>query len=368
MDETEYIAKYIEYFTPHHVLHPYLGFSLDPTSAPPFPLDEFGFLNEASPLSPPVPGNLRVAVTGGSVAMFLVVTYGDILRKEIASRFARPAQSIELVSLAHGGFKQPQQLMLLNLMLALGSKFDFVVNLDGFNEVALHPCENGLKGVDLTYPRQWYFVVEPFKSAEERLFAARIQEQKERTKALEEKLEKGKFSVLKPFIEMLKNAAVKKTMHLEDQFRTATFPDLSYQTKGRGRTYQNDEEMFSQLARIWRTSSALMNSVCRGNGITYHHFLQPNQYFEGTKTFTLEERTLLYQPDHPYRFGAEKGHAYLVQACAELAASGVPATNLSMVFRDVAETTYVDSCCHLNELGNRIVSAAIASALAQKSG
>src|SRR5438105_4905013 len=130
MDET------IDYFYAHHVLHPYIGFTLDPASAP-FPVDEFGFPNDLSPLSKAGPGALRVGVTGGSVAMFLVVNYGHILRDEIAVRFGRPAQTIELVNLAQGGYKQPQQLMTLNFLLMLGAKFDYLINLDGFNELAL---------------------------------------------------------------------------------------------------------------------------------------------------------------------------------------------------------------------------------------
>jgi hypothetical protein len=41
-----------------------------------------------------------------------------------------------------GGYKQPQQLMALNWFMALGGEFDIVINLDGFNDVALPALEN----------------------------------------------------------------------------------------------------------------------------------------------------------------------------------------------------------------------------------
>gem|GEM_PF-5957246 len=39
-------------------------------------------------------------------------------------------------------------------MLAKGKRFDLVVNLDGFNEVAFG-AENAERGVDPSYPRNW---------------------------------------------------------------------------------------------------------------------------------------------------------------------------------------------------------------------
>jgi hypothetical protein len=351
------------------VLHPYFGYTLDPTRTP-FPADEFGFPNTRSPLSPRDPDVLRIGVTGGSVAMFLAAKHGQLLRGEIAAALGKPVESTEIVNLAVGGYKQPQQVMVLSLMLALGAAFDVIVNLDGFNEVALHPCENGTKEVDASYPRNWYFRVDPFKSSAERLLAARIEVQRERMKLLDKELDRRSFAPARSMIRLGKRVAGRALQRLEDEFRRSTFPDLSYQSKGRGRTYSNDQEMFRQLAAIWKNSSALLDDMCRARSIQYYHFLQPNQYFPGTKQLTLEERALFYHDGHPFRFGAEKGYAYLVQACQELRASGIWAFDVSGIFRDVHDTMYIDACCHLNEAGNRRVSQQIASTMAQyqKSG
>ena len=64
-------------------------------------------------------------------------------------------KKIEIIRLAMSGYKQPQQLLALNFLLALGAEFDVIVNIDGYNEVALAVAENALSGVFVAYPRRW---------------------------------------------------------------------------------------------------------------------------------------------------------------------------------------------------------------------
>src|SRR5690606_21695101 len=60
-----------------------------------------------------------------------------------------------VVTLALGGYKQPQQVMAVNWLLSLGARVDVVVNVDGFNEVALPLAESGSVGTHPFYPRMW---------------------------------------------------------------------------------------------------------------------------------------------------------------------------------------------------------------------
>ena len=62
---------------------------------------------------------------------------------------------VRVHSLALGGFKQPQMLAALAYLMALGQRFDVVVELDGFNDVALSFSENKYKGTFPAYPRDW---------------------------------------------------------------------------------------------------------------------------------------------------------------------------------------------------------------------
>ena len=51
-----------------------------------------------------------------------------------------------------GGYKQPQQLLTLAYYISLGAEFDTVINIDGFNEVALPPIHNIPKNIYPFYP------------------------------------------------------------------------------------------------------------------------------------------------------------------------------------------------------------------------
>ncbi len=53
--------------------------------------------------------------------------------------------------MAHEGYKQPQQLLVLSYFLSIGQPFDLVINIDGFNEVALSPLNNQ-QNLDISMP------------------------------------------------------------------------------------------------------------------------------------------------------------------------------------------------------------------------
>jgi hypothetical protein len=53
------------------------------------------------------------------------------------------------------GWKQPQQPLALSYFLSLGAKYDVVMNLDGFNELALPFLNNLRAGVYPFFPRLW---------------------------------------------------------------------------------------------------------------------------------------------------------------------------------------------------------------------
>jgi hypothetical protein len=44
-------------------------------------------------------------------------------------------KEIVLLNFGSGGFRQPQQLLILTYFFLIGQRLDLVINLDGFNEV-----------------------------------------------------------------------------------------------------------------------------------------------------------------------------------------------------------------------------------------
>ncbi|MCP3901088.1 MAG: hypothetical protein GY707_15395, partial [Desulfobacteraceae bacterium] len=149
-----------------NVLHPYLGFTTtgnDRNKKCPDQgvCDQRARTYEDFPFTKSSEKNLIVAVIGGSFAHG--VSHGSssgLLENELKKipRFSN--KEIIVYHLSIGGYKQPQQLMKLNYFLSLGAEFDIVINVDGFNEIALPGVENLSKGVHPIFPRSWYYYVD----------------------------------------------------------------------------------------------------------------------------------------------------------------------------------------------------------------
>lgn len=85
------------------------------------------------PHTPESPETYIVAISGGSVAAQLTLDGAGRLIKGLESRGRR----VVILNFAQAGFKQPQQLIVVAYYLSLGQRLDAVINIDGFNEVAL---------------------------------------------------------------------------------------------------------------------------------------------------------------------------------------------------------------------------------------
>ncbi|HEV3458611.1 MAG TPA: hypothetical protein VHG32_18790 [Thermoanaerobaculia bacterium] len=151
------------------VLHPYLGYVLNPEIRvgrtpqgrivqPRITADGFIATADAPPSG--AAGEIEVALFGGSVAAFLCADGRTALLAGLAKFPGFAHQQLALRCFALGGYKQPQQLMALAYLLALGRKLDVVINLDGFNEVALAYGENWPARISPFYPRGWSTLVE----------------------------------------------------------------------------------------------------------------------------------------------------------------------------------------------------------------
>ena len=124
-------------------LHPYVGFVPAPVGRDG---TKKGILRHIRPRSE---GQRLVGVFGGSFAAG-VCRHG---RKTFENLLSEPGKRAVILCFAVAGYKQPQQLMMLTYFLSLGGVLDVVINIDGFNEVALPLVENTPKGVFPIYPR-----------------------------------------------------------------------------------------------------------------------------------------------------------------------------------------------------------------------
>ncbi len=357
-------------FGVRETLHPYLGFAqepgaagdADPRAAVPasgsvLPLEERLFFEPAAE-------RVVIAVLGGSVAD-IVAAGGAGLAAELrkVDRFAD--QEIAVVSLAQGGFKQPQQLTLLAYALALGAHFDLVLNVDGFNEVVLPAAELVPRGVFPFYPRGWDHRLAPLGSEVRRRAAAASRgRQRRRDLARSFSARPWRASHAAALLWQALDTRAADAVADSELALLETSEDRSYGSHGPRREYGSAAEMHEDLARFWVRASLQLHHLCRGQGIEYRHFLQPNQYLEGAKPIAAERAAGTWLADHPYRPAAEQGYPRLIRFGRELQTQGVAFEDLTQIFAGRDELLYGDACCHLNFWGNTLLQRAIAHRLA----
>lgn len=351
------------------VLHPYLGFVQDPqrTSG----LSAFG-LHDMPPLMPPATNALIIGIFGGSFADQLTAsarqTIIDILREDDRYR----GRDIQVLSMALNGYKQPQPLIALSYFLALGAQFDVVIEVDGFNEVALPAAENVPQGVFPFYPRDWFSRLHLYPDAEDVLRVAELARLSQRQRALAARFSSGLWrrSPIANVIWLQIHARLQHDLAAREQelhqWQQRHEQAPGYVVTGPPLTFANPADLAVVLAEFWARCSRQMHQLCAANGITYLHILQPNQYVPGSKPMSADERRVAILDESPFRPGAIAGYPHLVRRGADLARLGVPFLDLSLLFQDVPDPLYRDNCCHLNDQGYAITATAIARFLLEQ--
>jgi hypothetical protein len=349
-----------------HVLHPYLGFVRNPEIRRQVfnfrvveePVNEHGFFGP-SPLEDRDPETVRVAITGGSVAADLYLRSAEALRAELRESPQLRGAQIRIVCLALDGMKQPQQLLALEYFLSLGASFDVVINLDGFNEIALPFAENAPAGLPVALPRSWQLYTAPLADDRSAILVARMSEKRGQIERLRGFFSREPFRRSNLFLLLwsrfhsrLRSDLVELETELRDLLLRAQpgHPDSRARPIG---------EVLAEAAELWNRSSIQMWKVCGSNGIAYAHVLQPNQYVAGSKPLDAEERRMEWPPDFPHRVAAEQGYPLLIAAGERLEHLGVPFRDLTRIFEAERETIYADPCCHFNQRGNDMLAAAI---------
>ena len=121
-----------------------------------FPITDFRLKNRLAPTAASNHQKIVIGIFGGSFAIGTSHLARSVLLEQIKRipRFRDKECVVHTIALP--GYKQPQQLIALSYFLSLGAHFDIVINLDGFNEVALPASENIPKQVFPFFPRAWF--------------------------------------------------------------------------------------------------------------------------------------------------------------------------------------------------------------------
>ena len=330
------------------VLHPYVGYAPGPDGS------DAARLLGPSPQALPRRGAERVivAMVGGSVAHVFAEQGLPRLIERLSELDAYRGRRFVPLNLAVGGYKQPQTFMAVAYLLALGAEFDVVINLDGFNDVTMHPAENASHGVPMEYPRRWDQRVEGvLQGSTLRLALERVLIEQRRAR-LAKTFSHWPWRALNTtnLLYLAFDRSLEAQQAAVDRQMLGTSGALSAAAKSGG-----GEQVYLELADLWARSSLQLARLVEANGARYYHFLQPNQYVAGSKPLAAVERAEAVIADHPYRRAVESGYPFLRRAGASLRNLGVEFADLCMAFSNHPEPIYIDSCCHVNERGNAIL-------------
>ncbi|MCB2220134.1 MAG: hypothetical protein KQI35_07035 [Bacteroidetes bacterium] len=334
-----------------HLLHPYLGF----VSIPRAGYNQYGFPGP-DPITQKDDQTLNICITGGSVAKQLYQFTKDRIKTNLQNHPAFKNKKIHIVLLALGGFKQPQQLLSVNYFMTLGAQYDIVINLDGFNEIVLPYSDNLPFGVFPSYPRHWNIYSRKRMDQKVILQLGKQAELKDRQEHARQRLA-GSFLRHSNFILLLwKISDMNK--HNQVLVSEAKLREIiekqgtDYQSTGPEFTVRDTSNFFKQQALFWAQSSQQIAALSQTGNFQYFHFLQPNQYDEGSKPLTPEELEVAYeQGPFSYKDAARQGYPMLRTEGQKLQESGINFTDLSLLFKNETRTVYSDKCCHFNQLG-----------------
>lgn len=356
--------------------HPYVGYvgrtGAHPWGANNVPFNDYGMMDLAGTEFPSRKAADRyvVGVLGGSVADIFANMGREALQAALAARDPRfRDKRVALVSLATGGYKQPQQLMHLEYALLSGFEFDAVVNIDGYNDLVL-AVENRRKGLNPLYPSGYHvgLMSEASGGGLDPVAVARLAEVWSLFQNEARVLTAAQQPVLahSGLVNLLAGLWSKRSQarigRLQYELSQAAQQEMSAVYRGPSVPVSDDE--MAAAALTWRQSSEMIGAVLRQRGIPYLHFLQPNQYVEGSKPMSEAERQLAVDPNNAWGAIARQGYGQLLAQGAVLRAGGEQFHDLTQLFHEVPEAVYTDNCCHFGPRGNELLAAAVADGLA----
>lgn len=316
--------------------HPLFGFMREKN------LSLIGDVREHHPAN-----EFRILLLGGSVAeIFGDWTHFEEILKQRISGLRN--LDVRLLNLATGGYKQPQQFFILSYLI---DQVDLVINIDGFNELMSHDDDFYSP---LEYPIFWnrYFSENSFNYG---LFTAQ-----------------ASVRYLYQFINFLPQrfeylSSSRAFYFFWSNLRTILFNSFSRLERlnrdklNEGRKLMRPPDDVESIGRknlaVWKKYQSLSALVAKSRNLPYISFVQPNQYLEGSKSLSHREIENFINP--AWAAFLNPRMKMLSDTADELAKSGLPVRNLMWIFKNEQQDLYIDSCCHFNDLGNKIMENAI---------
>ena len=335
---------------PWQIRHPFYGYTRN------LPYHDFN----AMPPRQRQADTVVVGLLGGSVAREVQ----PFLQRELNRRFAAnelPRQPIVL-NLTAGAAKQPQQPLIAANALLLGGEFDFIVNLDGHNEITGSALLEREQGVFPFYHYYWNSQVDLTTEELALIGSIRILRREQGRLAAVGERSPLRWSALFGLLNRWRQERGAAAIIQRNRELTAAAAAYSLEKYG-PRKEGAAGELLPAAARVWYRGSLTLARLAEGAGVEYYHFLQPSQYLPGSKRLTPQELERAYQPEGRHGPFIVAGYPLLRRFNGDLQKDGANYFDLTWIFAGRRETLYRDDCCHLNRQGNELLAAEMARRL-----
>jgi hypothetical protein len=366
-------------------VHPYFGVTHRPGT--PFDIPEsllagsaapsrvstnnFGFVSpHAYPFSKVRDHQFIVGLFGGSVGLWFCQVGAPRLMEDLKRHpFFRTKEVVPLC-FSHEGYKQPQQALVLAYFLSVGQQFDLVINIDGFNDVALAALNNE-RGLDISMPSVQHLdplinlVNQSALTSQKLESLATIFRDRQRLLDLTDTIRGNRIASVNVVLDWYYRWVL--AHYVRELGRFSNLPSnppenaLIQATPPVAR--REGAALLTDIAAVWTRSSILMNEMLAARGVPYFHVLQPNQYYT-TRAFSEAEAATALSEASPYRKSIEAGYPVLVRAAeSEFPKRNVRFLDATRVLDREPAPVYIDNCCHYTLAGNNLLADFIAASV-----
>lgn len=342
----------------YYQLHPYFGFICPPAYA------DLPFKRTSK-------DQFIIGIFGGSVArrFYMYEVVHHVLANALQPLPQFQGKEIVILKFANPAHKQPQQLLTLSYYLSIGQELDMVINIDGFNELAVSYL-NDKAGVEVSMPNG--IVVAPLISLankemapEDLALSLEVLQLKKNVKQTANRLRRCRLSTayMLRWIQArhFLNQYLAKSERLNQMKRQEGKDSLVYLK--RVENPLGDPEVFERTLDVWRNSSVAMNDLLAARKIPYFEFIQPNQYYATRRQFSAEEEKIAFHDASPFKEPTIKGYPRLLARIDSVRDAGVIVFNAVNVFDETPDIVYMDSCCHYSDKGNEVFSRYVGQSL-----
>lgn len=305
----------------------------------------------------PADDEFVVGVFGGSVAFHFWLSALDEKTSTLKEFAQKTGKRLVFLNFSSGGKKQPEMLLELSYFLALGQRFDFILNIDGFNEayvswlnVDKYKTEFSMPFAEFVYKIQNAFAERVQVAAGGGLSASLLVSSRDRARSLARETH---FALAYYAASLAGKALDSRVMARESALARAR-DDIRYpvQMVRDARTF---EQILPELTAVWFNSSVSMSNLAKGAGVPYLHVLQPNQYFAKKSLSRQESTWQVREASHvPLATIVPMVYESFLRAASGLGKHGVAFVDATPIFDSVTDTVFIDWCCHVNERGNAI--------------